>query len=114
MLSIIVILSIIYLSTVSGSQLPPPPFAHVDKAVHLLLYFTLGVAFFIDTRHKKWQTIHKLLLCFFLCFIIGSSMEVIQHFLPYRSFSLWDMLANTIGSILALIMYLFWHKWLNH
>jgi VanZ family protein len=38
----------------------------------------------------------------------GLLIEIIQFFIPYRSFSLGDFLANLAGSIAAYAIYIFW------
>jgi VanZ family protein len=37
-------------------------------------------------------------------------MEIIQAFLPYRDFSLGDILANTAGALEFIVIYLFFKK----
>jgi VanZ family protein len=42
--------------------------------------------------------------------VYGAAMEVVQYFLPYRSFSFGDMVANVVGAFLACILYMQWKR----
>lgn len=91
------------------------PFA--DKIVHTVMYFIFGLALMIDHWQRqqlidyKPQTIVFILL---FTFIFGSSLEAVQWFLPYRSASGFDILANIVGTILAMIaLFIGYRLWRN-
>jgi VanZ family protein len=42
-----------------------------------------------------------------LMFSYGAMIEIIQYFIPYRSFSLYDMLANGVGIAIYWVLRLF-------
>jgi len=63
-----------------------------DKANHILAFYVLGfLADFSFPRNNFGFTKVLSLLGF------GLSIEVIQYFLPFRSFSLYDLVADTVG-----------------
>ena len=63
-----------------------------DKLSHFLAFFTL--AFLIDFSFPKKDFGY---MKFFELLSYGFLIEIIQYFIPYRSFSLYDMLANGTG-----------------
>ena len=76
-----------------------------DKLVHFIMYgllasitsLSLGAA-----EHNRPQRI--LAGCFVLSILYGVVMESIQFFLPTRTFSWTDIMANTIGSATGIIL----------
>lgn len=78
------------------------------------MYFMLGLALVTDRwRSRKVIDFKRqtAVLVMLFTFVFGSLLEVVQWFLPYRSASVFDILANIAGAILALIL-LFIGYWL--
>ena len=67
------------------SNILPP-----DKLVHFALFLILGVL-----TIRSYSPTKKL---FFVTLIYGSLMEIIQYLIPYRSFDIFDLLANLLAS----------------
>ena len=63
-----------------------------DKLSHFLAFYTL--AFLIDFSFPKNEFGY---LKFFELLFYGLLIEIIQSVIPYRSFSLYDLLANATG-----------------
>jgi len=63
-----------------------------DKLSHFLAFFTL--AFLIDFSFPKDDFGY---LKFFELLFYGLLIEIVQYAIPYRSFSLYDLLANCTG-----------------
>ncbi len=59
-----------------------------DKYRHLLAFWTL--ALLLDLAYG-FKTVHKL----FFLLIYGSSIEILQYFVPYRDFDIYDLIFNT-------------------
>jgi len=77
-------------------------FPFQDKLIHLLLYFLLA---FLAVNTFRRKGIGNPKVCsFFYAFFLGLFAEVIQYFLPYRSFELGDILANLLGSFLGVLI----------
>ena len=68
-----------------------------DKAGHIIAYFIL--MFVMSLAY--WNGRKAILNSFLVSFLYGIMMEVGQYFVPGRSFSIIDMLANGCGSLLA-------------
>lgn len=78
----------------SGIDLP-----NFDKVMHALAYFVL-MGWFAQLYHvKKHRIIYALAFIF-----MGGALEVVQSFDPARSAELADMVANTSGVLLALLV----------
>ncbi len=76
-----------------------PDVEHVDKLYHFILY---GIFTLLAFRTFKTKTI----FCVICIGIVAYSglMEIGQSFVPNRSMSLYDLLANSIGVILVCIL----------
>ena len=81
-----------------------------DKVGHFIAYFTLmfvmGLGF--------WKKKKELLMAFVTSAIYGVLMEIGQYFVPGRSFSFLDMLANASGALLAIGFLLLFGKNIIH
>ena len=86
-------------------------FAHIDKGYHSLAYFVLTLSW-LFTFYKKPE---KRYLVFFGCIVLGIVIEVLQHALTiYRTGDYLDVIANSIGALLALFVFnLFLKKRIN-
>ena len=91
--TVVVLIGIAYLSLRPSVQLVEVN----DKVGHFIAYFTLmfimGLGF--------WKRKKELLMAFVISAIYGLLMEIGQYFVPGRSFSFLDMLANASGALLA-------------
>lgn len=74
-------------------------FPYSDKIIHFILFFvqsTLITKTYIARNFKSDKLIPKIIFYFLIfCF----SVELIQIYLPYRSFELLDLTSNLIGSL---------------
>jgi membrane-bound lytic murein transglycosylase A len=74
-----------------GDKLPQVSVNHFDKIVHFSMYFILGILLHQILEQKKR-------ILFLVAILIGISIELLQTQVPFRSFELMDILANTIGA----------------
>ncbi len=72
-----------------------------DKVLHFVGFFYLMVFFLRGYRENTW---YKMLV---LTILIGLLVEIVQAFLPYRSFSLYDFLADFLGAVSGYLSYRF-------
>ncbi len=106
-LSLTIGLFIVIISIVPSSGLPRYNIAFADKIVHIAMYFTLTLAFFIDhfiitgNIKPKFKRIVAIVL---LTMVVGILLETIQSLLPERSASFNDILANFAGVLLATLL----------
>ena len=86
---------------VSGPKTDLP----ADKIVHFVFYGMTSIFLF---RHfiKKAPPIRSFYMSVAIASMYGALMEVVQYFLPHRSFSLGDMAANTLGAFLGCVLYM--------
>lgn len=90
---------VIYLSASSNPPDSGIELANFDKVMHALAYFVL-MGWFAQLYHvKKHRLIYALAFIF-----MGIALEVVQSFDPARSAELADMVANTLGVLLALLL----------
>lgn len=92
-----------------ASELPKIDFIFIDKVAHTLVH---GVLSFIwlwyvfrnDQNHISSRNVFVVLV---LCLCYGLTIEAFQHwFTLTRTFDLFDVVANGVGSLLGL--YVFW------
>jgi len=103
------------LSTFGGllpnSFLPTPaaPFAQSDKVVHFLTCFALTLTFYFTLDTSRRRVVHLTLAACTLGIGVGS--EVVQGLLPNdRDFDPLDVVANVIGSLVALGLASWYHR----
>lgn len=94
---------IFFLSHQQGTDLPFPRIPGVDKVVHALAYGVLaGAALFAfppATRRRRTAAVGLAVVVF--CILHGVADEFHQSFVPGRSASAGDIIADAIGAMLA-------------
>lgn len=95
---------ITYLSLINLADTPVSQLGVGDKAMHAGAYFGLGVLWLIfsifNSENKSFAK--KIILICVACIAFGTFIEVLQHMLTeYRQLDLLDVLANSIGAIVA-------------
>lgn len=107
--TILVCTLVLILSVINTGVLPKTDVPSADKIVHTIMYFGITLTLILNQTSYLRKQITKLQLYFATLFSIGfgTSMEIIQHFLPWRSGSIYDFIANTLGVLLAIVIILF-------
>lgn len=99
--------ALFYFSSQPGTSIPMlrPP---LDKVLHFIAYFVLGASFCLWIRGARWQKRPwpHLLLVLLACAVFGLTDEFHQSFVPGRSVSLGDLLADLCGSLIAALLYM--------
>ena len=67
---------------------------------HLVFFFYLSILAFIDQRNRK-----KFINSFSFLFLISIILELLHHFIPNRAFELNDLYANSLGVMLAFLIF---------
>ncbi|MCM8773580.1 MAG: VanZ family protein [Candidatus Omnitrophica bacterium] len=70
-----------------------------DKIIHFFIYFI----FAIITYKTFFKSLHPYLYVFVYNFSFGLIVEIIQYFLPYRTFEFKDLFFNSLGILCGLI-----------
>ena len=115
-----IILSLIYLGCIAILSLLPsadipqvPMFPGADKIVHLCMYLGLSVISCWSMHAEinyKW---YYIVISFAISW--GISMEIFQKIMNLgRSFELLDILSNSIGAIIGVVLYMFLVRLKNH
>lgn len=94
---------IFYLSHQPGDFAPLPPFAGLDKLLHVIVYSILAGTFLYGLQpfvHNSNRSVIAVVIVLF-CIIYGISDEFHQSFIPGRFSSIWDVLADGLGALLV-------------
>ena len=75
---------------------------------HLIFFFYLSILGFIFRINQK-----KLINSFSFLFLISVILELLHHFIPNRAFELNDLYANSLGVMLAFLIFKFFKKLQN-
>lgn len=106
--TILVCTLVLILSVINTGVLPKTDVPSADKIVHTIMYFAITLILILNqTSYLREQiTKRKLYFAFLFSIGFGTLMEIIQHFLPWRSGSVYDFIANTLGVLLAIVIIL--------
>ena len=75
---------------------------------HLVLFFYLSILGFIfQSNHRRF------IYSFSFLFLISIILELLHYFIPNRAFELNDLYANSLGVMLAFLMFKFFKKLQN-
>jgi VanZ family protein len=83
------VLAILLYYSIIPLVIPGEP-SFMDKIKHFLAYLLLSLLIYGATRNFK--------IAIFLSIIYGFLMEALQFTVPFRTFSLADILANSLGA----------------
>ena len=95
----ILIVFIVVLGVIPVPEDKMPIFPYADKILHIIGYLLLMLWF--TNIFSNLQIRIKLAVGFVL---LGSLIELVQYFLPYRSFEASDLVANSLGIAFGLLL----------
>ena len=75
---------------------------------HLVFFFYLSILGFIFRSNQR-----KFINSFSFLFLISVILELLHHFIPNRAFELNDLYANSLGVMLAFLIFKFFKKLQN-
>ena len=75
---------------------------------HLVFFFYLSILGFIFRINQK-----KLINSFSFLLLISVILELLHHFIPNRAFEINDLYANSLGVMLAFLLFKFFKKLQN-
>jgi len=70
---------------------------YADKFLHFIIY-AITTALFFSVFSKKMSLLRALTASFLLSFAYGLFAEIVQIYVPLRSFSTTDLVANGLGA----------------
>jgi VanZ family protein len=101
-IALTVSIGILCLSLIKITSVPTVKVENIDKLFHSLAYFVLASCW-LFTYYKKPAKKYTIVIS---CIVFGIIIEVLQmNLTSYRTGDLWDVLANTFGVLLALLVF---------
>ena len=101
--AIVLLISIAFVSLMPLTGLPKTEFDHIDKIVHLLIYFILSLVIAKGFFNLEKTPLSIKAIPIGLSFFYSFFIEILQSLLTnYRFFEIFDILANGIGCLIAL------------
>lgn len=101
---------------INGVELDLDLFNHyIRKTAHFTLYFILGVLVYHGFYQIKQDVSNKyLLIAWMICIGYAISDEVHQYFIPGRSMQFTDVVIDSIGALLGLVLVMLIRKYLTN
>ena len=101
---------IFYLSHQPGDFSYLPKYIGLDKLLHVIAYGSLAATLLygLDPMTKCSSRALTAVGVVFFCILFGISDEYHQSFIPGRSVSAWDVVADGLGAFLVVV---WWLKW---
>lgn len=76
----------------------------VRKAAHLTAYVILGALMLLTVKDKQWATKKLIILSILFCYIYACTDEIHQAFVPGRGPLLTDVLIDTAGATVGVVL----------
>ncbi len=91
------------------SLIPVPKEAAVvsDKTAHFLFYLATSMVVFLAIRSERF--LRSLFITVVAVLFYGILLELLQALVPYRTFSMNDILANTLGILTYSVFYMLYY-----
>ena len=104
-IAVFITISILFGSLVKSEFIVVESISVSDKTYHLIAYFLLMLSWlYAFFKKEKFQEYVKYIILG--CFIFGIIIEILQGIITsYRTASYLDILANTIGVMLAVVIF---------
>ncbi|MCM2302926.1 MAG: VanZ family protein [Flavobacteriaceae bacterium] len=108
-IAILLTLLIAYLSFISLNKIIPKlEFGYFDKIAHLISYLSLSFSWFLALCLKNESNLKTIIIVLSIT-IYGIIIEIIQgNYTPNREADFYDVLANTIGVLIGLVLFILW------
>lgn len=107
---------ILFLTLIPGKNMPELSLWSLltfDKAAHAFVYAILVLLMIIGfTKQYAYVNLkfNAIPVAFLIGFAYGMTLEIIQNFIPERSFQLTDALANTLGCCIGTLLFYIIYK----
>lgn len=94
------------LSLLPSDSFPKTDVPFSDKIVHAMMYGALALSYYI--AYTQWR--HVFWLMVLLPSLWGILFEVLQIYVPSRSMTYWDAVANVLGAVGATLVVFLWSR----
>jgi len=110
---ILVMVTIFILSDQPGTSFHLPDIINIDKVLHGLVYTLLGLTalWALPPQFRRQRPLAASVVVVLFCLGYGLSDEFHQSFVPGRFASLGDVIADTVGGLLAAVAFWGWRHW---
>jgi VanZ family protein len=108
LIGIIYTLLITTVLLIPSTEIPRIKVSFIDKIAHVLIHGCLSLIWlwYRFSGDKCHISLKNVFVVLFICFSYGVVIEVAQHLLTLtRSFDIFDIVANGLGSLLGLLSY---------
>ena len=94
-------------SSIGSIKLPDLDFDLADKILHFIVFGILGIltARGLRVARNKWVGDNYIRFSLFICILYGASDEIHQYFVPGRTCSYGDWIADILGVITMVWIY---------
>lgn len=99
--SLIWILLIWTLSSLPSQNLPSVKILGFDKLAHFGIYFVWGLLVNLWLGSQRYR-VERILFIYCLMFLIAAADEAHQRYIPGRTVVVYDLIANSLGLLVAL------------
>ncbi|MGD8522787.1 MAG: VanZ family protein [Desulfobacterales bacterium] len=84
-----------------------PDIQYFDKILHFVVYAILGILFFRAFHTMRLRQSRQLLILLSIlgATLYGISDEIHQYYVPFRDADVFDVIANTLGSVFGVYIY---------
>jgi len=110
---ILVMGGIFFLSHQPGDSFSLPKIVNIDKVLHCLVYAVLGLTALLalSPQFRRRRPLLANVAVVVFCLVYGISDEFHQSFVPGRTVSAGDILADTVGGAMAVLGSWGWQRW---
>jgi len=105
--------TILVLSGYPGDKIIALPLIGFDKLVHIIMYTGFSFLLCLAIKKEHLSLLKDKSLVILISVLYGGFMEICQHYIFINRNGNWpDVIANSIGAILGILIYPFVIKWL--
>ncbi len=108
---------ILFLTLLPGNQMPQVHIAtllSIDKLAHAFVFSILVILLIVGFT-KQYQfpqfRFNAISYAFLVALSLGITIEVLQLFITERGFEVYDIIANTIGCGIGIVLFYIIYKW---
>ncbi|MDP2174189.1 MAG: VanZ family protein [Candidatus Cloacimonadaceae bacterium] len=92
-------------SSIPAEDIPSVKIISIDKLMHISVYFIL--ALMVNRVFSNYSLSKKYALLIYLAMLVSAGLdEYHQYYIPGRSVSVYDFIANSIGLLSGMFIYL--------
>ncbi len=104
-------LAITVLFLLPAKDIPGVAIRFGDKWAHIFVFLILTLIWLLITLVKNWLTKYRVFWVSFLALLYGIIIEALQErFFETRSADIWDVVADIVGILLAVLLFLIMKK----